>query len=194
MAGFFYSLDLKLLYFINHSLSNPVFDIIMPFFREKLTWVPLYLVVVYFMIKKYGLKSLWVIGFAILTVVLCDQISSGWIKPFFERNRPCNNPEISNWLNLPIGKGSGWSFVSSHASNHFGLAVYFSMIFMGFKNQLRIILPFLLWAMCIALAQVYIGFHYPSDVLVGGAIGAIIGFGMAKLNCLVLCYRSGSKI
>jgi len=194
MIDFFYSLDLKLLYFINHSLSNPVFDAIMPFFREKMTWIPLYLVVIYFIIKKYQLKSIWVIAFSLITVVLCDQVSSGLIKPFFERARPCNNPEIISWLNLPIGKGHGWSFVSSHATNHFGLAVYFSMIFMGYKNQIRILLPFLLWAFFIALAQVYIGFHYPTDVLIGGLIGAGLGYGTAKLNCLVLCYRSGNNI
>lgn len=194
MTDFLYSLDLKLLYFINHSLSNPVFDTIMPFFRDKRTWIPLYIVVVYFIIRKYQLKSIWVIAFAALTVVLCDQISAGLIKPLFERVRPCNNPELASWLNLPIGRGNGWSFVSSHATNHFGLAVYFSMIFMGYKNQMRILLPFLLWAFFIALAQVYIGFHYPSDVLVGGVIGASIGYGTAKLNCLMLCYRSGNKI
>lgn len=194
MTEFFYSLDLKLLFFINHSLSNPVFDVLMPFFRDKKTWIPLYLIVVYLIIRKYQLKSIWVIAFALLTVVIGDQISSGIIKPLVERMRPCNNPEIASWLNLPIGKGNGWSFVSSHATNHFGLAVYFSMVFMGYKNQLRILLPFLIWAFFIALAQVYIGFHYPSDVICGGIIGAIIGFAMAKLNCLVLCYRSGSKV
>jgi membrane-associated phospholipid phosphatase len=194
MIDYFYSLDLKLLYFINHTLSNGVFDFIMPLLRGKLIWIPLYLLIIYFTIKKYGLKSIWVIAFALITVLLADRISAGIIKPFFERLRPCNNPELLGWLNLPNGKGSSYGFVSSHAANHFGLAVYFSMVLMGYKNQWKILLPFLTWATLIAFAQVYIGFHYPSDVVLGGLLGAFIGFGIAKLNCLTLCFRSGKKL
>lgn len=194
MLEFFYSLDLKLLYFINHTLSNPVFDAVMPLLRGKLTWIPLYLIIIYFIIKKYGLKSVWVIGLALLTVLLADRISAGLIKPYFERLRPCNNPEIQSWLNLPNGKGSNWSFVSSHAANHFALAVYFIMVFIRHRNKYKIIIPFLTWAFLIAFAQVYIGFHYPSDVIAGGILGSIIGYAVGKLNCLVLCYRSGKKV
>ena len=194
MLEFFYALDLKVLYFINHTLSNPVFDAIMPVLRGKLTWIPLYLLIIYFIIKKYGLKSVWVIGFALLSVLVADQISSGLIKPYFERLRPCNNPEIASWLILPNGKGSNWSFVSSHSANHFAMAVYFIMVFIGYRKQYNIVIPFLTWAFLIAFAQVYIGFHYPSDVILGGLLGSAIGYGMAKLNCLVLCYRSGERI
>ena len=194
MLEFFYALDLKVLYFINHTLSNPVFDIIMPLLRGKLTWVPLYLLIINFIIKKYGLKSVWVIGFALFSVLVADQISSGLIKPYFERLRPCNNPELASWLNLPNGNGSSWSFVSSHSANHFSMAAYFSMVLIGYRKQYNIVIPFLTWAFLIAFAQVYIGFHYPSDVILGGLLGSAIGYAMAKLNCLVLCYRSGERI
>jgi membrane-associated phospholipid phosphatase len=194
MINYLQTIDLKLLYLINHSFSNSVFDLVMPVLRNKLTWLPLYAVVVYLIIKKYSLKSIWVIAFAILSVVIADQVSSGLMKPFFERVRPCNNPNLTSWLNLPMGKGNGWSFVSSHAANHFALAVYFSLVLIGYKNQFKIIFPFLCWASLIAFAQVYIGFHYPSDVIVGGLLGAFIGWGMGKLNCLVMCMRSGKKL
>ncbi len=194
MFEFFYSLDLKILYFINHTLSNPVFDFIMPLVRNKFTWIPLYILLIFFIIKKYGLKSVWIIWFAILTVLIADQLSSGLIKPYFHRLRPCNNPALESWLNLPNGMGSNWSFVSSHAANHFALAVYFIMVFIGYRNQYKIIIPFLSWAFLIAFAQVYIGFHYPSDVICGGILGSIIGFGMGRLNILVLCYRSGKRV
>jgi len=188
-----YSLDIKILYFINHRLSNPLFDLIMPLLRGKLIWLPLYAAVVYFIIKKYGSKSIWVIGFALLAVLISDQISSGLIKPCYHRLRPCNNPEIANWLKLPMGAGSGWSFVSSHASNHFAMAVYFIHIFIRYKDKYKLIIPFLSWAFLIAFAQVYIGFHYPSDVIAGGLLGSAIGFAAGKLNCLVICLRSGGK-
>ncbi len=194
MLEFFYALDLKVLYFINYTLSNSVFDLIMPVIRGKLTWVPLYIFIIYLISKKYGYKSIWVVLFALISVLMADQLSSGLIKPYFHRLRPCNNPEIASWLNLPNGKGSGWGFVSSHAANHFALAVYFSMVLIGYRKQYNIVIPFLTWAFLIAFAQVYIGFHYPSDVIIGGVLGSAIGYAMAKLNCLVLCYRSGERI
>ena len=194
MTDFLYSLDIRLLYFINHSLSNPVFDAVMPVLRGKLTWIPVYILIVYFIIKKYGLKSIWVIGFALLTILITDRISAGILKPYFERLRPCNNPALESWLKLPHGKGSSWGFVSAHAANHFAMAVYFIMVFIGYRNQYKIIIPFLGWAFLIAFAQVYIGFHYPSDVIAGGMLGSLIGFGAGKLNCLVLCYRSGKRV
>lgn len=194
MQEFLINLDIKWLFFINHTLSNQFFDMLMPILRNKLTWLPLYLFVIYLITKKYGFKSIWVIGFAILTVVFCDQISSGLIKPYFERMRPCNNPEISDWIKLPIGKGHGWSFVSSHATNHFGLATYFSMVLIRYKNQYKVYLPFMIWAFSIAFAQVYLAYHYPSDVIVGALLGMVIGHGLARLNCLVICLRSDQKI
>lgn len=187
-------IDLKLLYFINHQMSNALFDYLMPLLRGKLIWSPLYVLIIYFTVKKYGLKSIWVIGFALLTVLIADRLSAGLLKPYFQRLRPCNNPELSDWLLLPHGKGSGWSFVSSHATNHFAISVYFILVFIGYKHQLKVAIPFLFWALVIAFAQVYIGFHYPSDVIAGGLIGCLIGYAMGRLNCLVLCYRSGLKI
>lgn len=194
MSEFIYHLDLQLLKFINNSLSNDFFDTVLPVLRQKTTWLPLYLLVIYLIYRKYGLKSLWVIGFAILTVVLCDQISAGVIKPYFKRFRPFDNPEIANWLNTPIGKGSGWSFVSSHATNHFGMAIYFSMVLVGYKDQWKYYVPFIAWAFLIAFSQVYLAFHYPSDVLAGALLGITIGYATARLNCLVICVRSDKKI
>jgi len=194
MINYLQGIDLRLLYLINNTFSNSVFDVVMPVLRNKWTWLPLYSFIIYLIVKKYQMKSIWVIGFALLSVVVADQVSSGLIKPFFERIRPCNNSNLENWLNLPMGKGNGWSFVSSHAANHFALAIYFIMVLIGYKNQFKVILPFLLWAFLIAFAQVYIGFHYPSDVIVGGFIGAAIGWGVGKLNCLVMCLRSDKTI
>ena len=188
------ALDLKVLYFVNHTLSNSFFDWLMPLMRHKLTWIPLYLVIIYLIIRRYGWKSIWVLLFAVLAVVVSDQISSGLIKPFFERVRPSNNPNLAAWLNLPNGHGNGWSFVSSHASNHFALSVYLIHVFLRYSYQYKVILPLLCWAALVSFAQVYIGFHYPSDVVVGGLLGIAIGHAFGKLNCLVLCMRSGDKI
>ena len=155
----------------------------MPLIRNKYTWIPLYIVVFYFIYKKHKKQSILIAGFAIILVLLSDQLSSSVIKPFFERIRPCNNDEFSKWINLPIGKGNGWSFVSSHAANHFALAYYFSYFLDGFRGKLYIALIFFVWASLISFAQVYIGFHYPVDVFCGALLGISIAFFVIKI-CL----------
>jgi len=189
MIEFLQAVDIRLLYIINNALSNPVFDFLMPFLRQKLTWVPLYFLLIFFIVKRYGIKSIWVIAFALVSVLLADKISSGLIKPHYHRIRPCNNLLLEYWLKLPMGKGSGWSFVSSHAANHFALAIYFIMIFINNTNRLKVVTLFLSWAGLVAYAQVYIGFHYPSDVVAGGILGGLIGLVMGNLNARVLKNR-----
>ncbi len=181
MESFFYSLDIRLLYFINHTLSHSVLDEIMPIMRHKLTWIPLYLFFIIHSFKKYNWMGLAVVGFGILAVVLADQISSGLIKPYFQRPRPCNADDLGAWLSLPNGIGHGWSFISSHATNHFALALYFAKTISGRTCKKQIVYALILWASLIAFAQVYIGFHYPSDVIIGGLIGALIGISMERL-------------
>lgn len=189
MKEFIYKLDVDVLHFVNHTLSNEVFDVVFPFFRYKFTWIPLYIFVLFLIVKKYRKQALAVIGFTILTVFLSDQLSSSVIKPIFERLRPCNNPDFANWLKLPIGKGSGWSFVSSHASNHFALAFIFSYFLTGFKNKIYIPVLFMIWAALVAFAQVYIGFHYPSDVICGAITGLAIAFFTSKTFEYFVKYR-----
>ena len=186
MKEIIYNLDLDLFYFINQGLRNDFFDIIMPFLRAKYTWIPLYAVILYFIFKKYKTKGFIITGFAIITILISDQLSSSLIKPFFERARPCNNYYFEDWINLPIGKGSGWSFVSSHASNHFALAFYFSYFLGGFRGKLYIALIFFVWASLISFAQVYIGFHYPVDVFCGALLGISIAFFVIKICLKIL--------
>lgn len=155
----------------------------MPFLRGKYTWLPLYAVILYFIFKNYKSKGFIITGFAIITIIISDQLSSSIIKPFFERVRPCNNYYFEDWINLPIGKGSGWSFVSSHASNHFAIAWFLSWVFApGFKNKLIWVI-LLFWASIISFAQVYIGFHYPVDVFCGAFLGISVAFFVIEI-CL----------
>ncbi|NUM32780.1 MAG: phosphatase PAP2 family protein [Bacteroidetes bacterium] len=183
---FFYNFDLDVLYFINHTLSNGFFDIVLPLLRNKFIWIPLYVFVVFVFIKKYRQKSLVLIGLTLLLLILSDQISSSLIKPYFHRLRPCNNPELSAWLQLPIGKGSGWSFVSSHATNHFALAYFFSFFIFRANKKLYVPVLFYIWAGLIAFSQVYVGFHYPSDVFTGAVLGTAIAYFISKICCKYL--------
>jgi len=171
METYFKELDTQLFFFVNHQLANVVFDYLCPLLRNKFTWIPFYVAATVYIFIKFSYKAFWLIGAAALTVLLADQISSSFIKPLFERLRPCNEPMIRAQVRLLVKCGIGYSFVSSHAANHFGLAALF--IFFFKKKYLTLALLF--WASSIAFAQVYVGVHYPFDVLVGGVIGSAIG-------------------
>jgi undecaprenyl-diphosphatase len=118
--------------------------------------------------------------FALLNVGLSDQVSSSIFKPLFHRLRPCNDPALLGKTRLLLDHCSGgFSFTSSHAANHFGLAM-FIFITWGTAQQ-KITKYFFVWAGVIAYAQMYVGVHYPLDILGGTIIGLLAGYGMAIL-------------
>lgn len=168
--------DKALFFFINQGLANPVMDVVCPILREKLTWIPLYMGIALAVYKKYGKLLFPIAVVAVLTILLTDQISSSLIKPSFQRLRPCNDPALQQQVRLLLSHcGAGFSFVSSHAANHFGLAAFFS--FSVGRRPLWIALLFF-WAFAIAFSQVYVGVHYPLDVAAGALLGVCIGMGL----------------
>ena len=171
--------DQNLFFTINHGLSNSFFDWLMPALRNRFFWTPLYLFIIIFSIRTYGKQGWIMILFLGLTFGCTDFISSSLIKPTVQRLRPCNDPEIKSDVKNLIDCGSGYSFPSSHASNHFGLAVFLIVLFF---SKWKLILPIgLLWAASISFAQVYVGVHYPIDILAGAMLGGMIGFIMGKI-------------
>jgi undecaprenyl-diphosphatase len=171
--------DQNLFFTINHGLSNSFFDWLMPALRNRFFWTPLYLFIIIFSIRTYGKQGWIMILFLGLTFGCTDFISSSLIKPTVQRLRPCNDPEIKSDVKNLIDCGSGYSFPSSHASNHFGLAVFLIVLFF---SKWKLILPMgLLWAASISFAQVYVGVHYPIDILAGAMLGGMIGFIMGKI-------------
>jgi undecaprenyl-diphosphatase len=138
-----------------------------------LVWIPFYVVITFYFFKIYGRKALWLALFAVITILLSDQISSALIKPYFHRLRPCNNPELTSSVRLLLHDcGVGYSFVSSHAANHFAIAVFFMFLL---PNQKRSVPLLFLWAASVALSQVYVGVHYPADIFFGALLGTVIG-------------------
>jgi len=166
--------DESLFHLINEKWANPWLDLILPWTREKLIWVPLYVVLVFYWVRKYKMQGFyWVLILAAL-VGLSDLISAHFIKIYVHRLRPCQN---LHWLHPIISRipcGTGFSFVSSHASNHFTIAAFTAI---GFRKRLSWLEPCLyLWAGLISYAQVYVGVHYPLDVLSGALLGLVIGW------------------
>jgi len=180
--------DQNLFFTINHGLSNSFFDWLMPALRNRFFWTPLYLFIIIFSIRTYGKQGWIMILFLGLTFGCTDFISSSLIKPTVQRLRPCNDPEIKSDVKNLIDCGSGYSFPSSHASNHFGLAVFLIMMFF---QKWRLILPIgLLWAASISFAQVYVGVHYPVDILTGAMLGGMIGFIMGTILLASKTFRA----
>lgn len=171
--------DRDLFFAINNGLSNGFFDWLMPILRDRYTWVLLYLFIIVFSIKNYGKQGFIMILFLAMTFGISDFISSSIIKPNVQRLRPCNETEIKTKVNNLVDCGTGYSFPSSHATNHFAIAVFLIMMF---YHKWKIILPIgILWAASISFAQIYVGVHYPIDILTGSLLGSSIGLGMSKI-------------
>ncbi|HWW42843.1 phosphatase PAP2 family protein [Pedobacter sp.] len=158
---------------INRGLSNGFFDWLMPLMRNRFFWSPLYLFIIIFCIKEYKKKGFLIIGMILLTFAIGDAFSSRCIKPFVARPRPCNDIVLSTELIHRVPCGSGYSFPSAHATNHFGIAVFLILIF---YDRWKPILPIgLAWAFIISFAQIYVGVHYPIDTLAGAVLGTLLG-------------------
>jgi undecaprenyl-diphosphatase len=159
---------------INNYQSNPFFDSIMPYLRVAYFWIPLYLFLLIFIPCNFKGRGWWWCVFFLCTVSLCDMTSTNLFKEVFQRLRPCIDPEFLQNVRLVIDRCGGmYSFTSNHAANHFGIATF---IFITLRPVLGKWVWFAyLWAAVIGYAQVYVGIHYPFDILGGAAIGLTFG-------------------
>jgi len=167
------ALDQEAFLAINQGLSNAFFDWLMPILRNPYTWAPLYLFIIIFCIKNYRKKGVLVVLFILITFGIADSLSSSVIKKSVKRVRPCNDIEFKEEVNVRVRCGSGYSFTSSHATNHFAIATVLIMIF--YRRWKHIVWLGLLWATVISIAQVYVGVHYPLDIIGGALLGSAIG-------------------
>jgi undecaprenyl-diphosphatase len=158
-------IDRILFEFINNDLSNRFFDVTLVFFRNKVVWLPLYLFLISFFVFNFKRRGIFIIIFAFLSAGMADYVSSSIIKPAVARVRPCNAPQDNKELVKRVSCGNGYSFPSSHATNHFALGTFFYIIFLGINR--RVSIAFIIWAAIISFAQVYVGVHYPIDVATG---------------------------
>lgn len=166
--------DKELFLIINTEWCNAFLDVVLPYWRTKTTWIPLYILLLLIIGKNRGFKTFWVLILIGLTLLLADQVSSELIKKTVERIRPCNDSSLANVRSL-IHCGGGFSFTSSHATNHFALVMQLFLIFrLDWKT--RYFVALFIWAAIIAYAQVYVGVHYPLDVLAGGLLGCLLAW------------------
>lgn len=168
-------IDKTIFKFINYRMSNQVFDTLMPFIRNQYLWMPLYIFLIVLIITNFKKTVIWYLVFAIGTVILSDFISSDLIKGNIFRLRPCNDPSLADYIHVLVGyRPQSSSFTSSHATNHFAMATFF---YYTLKKQIgNISYLFFVWAVIICFAQVYVGVHFPFDVLTGAIIGFVLGY------------------
>ncbi len=173
-----YNLDAWLFKLVNHGNSNAFFDFLMPIITNKNTWIPLYVLIFLYLIYIFRKRAYIPIIGLVLAVGSADYLTSGIIKPGVDRVRPCNVEELKANIHAPCRNSP--SFPSSHAANHFAIAVFLSFVLNGKWKNLKYI--FYIWAFAIAYSRVYVGVHYPFDVFMGGVIGGLLGLLFAKAS------------
>lgn len=168
-------IDTQMLLGIN-GCNNNFFDHFFTLFTNKVTWYPLYLFIVFIIIDKYKLKGFWIILFIVIAIVISDQLS-GLCKDMVQRLRPSHQPLLTGKLNLPTGEGGSYGYFSGHATNSFALAVLLGLL----SRSRRLWAAFVIWAIFTAYSRIYVGVHYPFDVLTGAVVGSLIGLSVYKL-------------
>ncbi len=172
MVDFLYSIDLSIFYFFNHTLSNGVFDKFFTIITSVNNWYIAYVILLLISFIKGGTKGKLAVAGVILLIVVTDQTGYKILKEFFERIRPCN--ALSDVI-TPLGCTGSYSFPSNHAVNNFAAAVFYFKLFPNLKY------PLFITASLVAISRVYLGLHYPSDILGGAIIGIAFGYLFAVL-------------
>lgn len=166
-------LDKDVFLYLN-DMHSPFWDAIMVFVSEKLVWIPFYLGLIGYLVWRYRRKSILMLLLVIIAIGLSDFIASGIMKPYFMRLRPCHDPSLSEFINIVEGCGGRFGFISSHAANTFALAVFFNLILSDRYLIFKIVL--VAWAVVVTYSRVYLGVHFPGDVVLGAMLGSFLAY------------------
>lgn len=174
------SLDTQLFIYLNGLGSEP-FDGLWLFITKQINWTPFFLLLLYVIYKKIGGKqTLYLVLFIAVMLVFTDQITN-LFKNGFQRLRPCNNPEINSFIRI-VQSRSSFSFFSGHAANTMAVATFLYLIL---KDKIKYFGFLFLWPLIFAYSRIYLGLHYPGDIISGYVFGASFGFLTFKVYQIV---------
>jgi len=184
-------LDRELFLFLN-GLHSPFIDPIMYFLTDGRVWIPLYLFVGYLIYQNYKKESLWILAGIILSIVITDQITTTFMKPFFARLRPTHEPSLQGLVHTVNNYFGGLhGFASSHAANTFGVTLFLWMIL---RKHYRWAALLFIWPAVMSYSRIYLGVHYPGDIIVGTLIGLLTGWLVFRLYVRMKRRHYTSKI
>lgn len=171
------SLDEHLFVFLN-SLGSERYDGLWLILTKQTSWIPLFIVLLYFIFKKLGTKqTIYLLISVAILIVFTDQ-TANLFKNGFQRLRPCSNPEINSFIRIVQYRNS-FSFFSGHAASSMGVTTF---LFLNFKTDFKYLWLLFLWPLIFAYSRIYLGLHYPLDIICGYLCGAIFGYLMFKLH------------
>jgi undecaprenyl-diphosphatase len=172
------NIDQELFLFLN-GLHNSFFDFVMYWVSDKFIWIPMYAWFIYLIIKKYKWQSILILILVALMITMSDQITV-FFKNYFERPRPCHDEHIGHLVHtVKNACGGPYGFMSGHAASSFSLAVFLIPIIGTRFRYFKLFL--ILWAIVVAYSRVYLGVHYPADIICGAILGILLGFLFSKL-------------
>lgn len=164
--------DQELFIWLN-SMHTPWLDTLMYWITFKYTWIPLYLFLVVITMRYNRKEGFATIAMVLVAVIIADKITSGFMKPYFIRFRPCHEPALQGLFHQVTDCGGMYGFASSHASTSFAVAfTWFAFL----KTKVRYMGLIFLWAAVYSYSRVYVGVHYPGDILTGALIGMLVGW------------------
>ena len=165
------ALDKELLIFLN-GLGSPAYDNFWLIITKQINWTPFFLLIFYLLYKKVGWKNFLIaLVFIALLILLCDQ-SANFFKDTVQRLRPCNDTEINSFIRI-VERRDSFSFFSGHAANSMATTVFVFLLLRKFYKYTYLLF---LFPLIFAYSRIYLGLHFPLDVLTGYVFGATFGF------------------
>jgi undecaprenyl-diphosphatase len=170
------TLDKELLIYLN-GFGSTTYDGLWLIITKQVYWTPFFLFLAYLLYKKIGIKKLGIVIIFIAVILLCCNTSVEFFKATFQRLRPCNDPELKGIIRI-VHQSDSYSFFSGHASNSMATMIF---LFFILKKYYKYAILIFLYPVIFAYSRIYLGVHFPTDILTGYVFGAILGFVFYKI-------------
>ena len=175
--------DKEVFLFLNN-LGTPIWDKFWLVVTNKLTFIPLYALLLYFIYRKLGVKTMLLLILVIVAMITFTDQVTNLFKDGFERLRPCREEGVKEFMRFVAPRCGKYGFFSGHSSNTMAVAVFAGLLLKPYYKNIIFLLLF--WSAIVAYSRIYVGVHYPLDIICGMLFGAIAGFGFYKLQLFLI--------